>query len=393
MAFAGLRGTGDWGTDERPKNFRELILWSNPNGQAPLTAFLARMKKQSTDDPEFAWWEETLQAVRVSVNYGTGYITTDQTITVDSGALALVPGDILLHEKTELAAYDNELVEVSSVTSDTVFVIKRGRANTTPESFTDNDYFTKVGNVFMEGSTSPNVSLRNPTKKLNYAQIFKTALEITNTAKKTYARTGDAWLNDKKRKGFDHSVALELAFIFGKPYEDTSGTKPKRFTGGIRQFITTNRKIYTTTPTEDDFLDQIYKVFDYESGGAGNQRLMFCGNGFLNSLNKLARNSTSTRINFEGTLKVYGMNLQRWVTPQGEFGVRTHPLLNTHGRYTYSAFILDPTGLVYRPLRDTKFEDNIQANDADEQKAQWITEAGLELHHEETMAYLGNFVV
>ena len=38
MAVAGLRGTGDWATDERPKNFREMILWRNPNGMAPLTA-------------------------------------------------------------------------------------------------------------------------------------------------------------------------------------------------------------------------------------------------------------------------------------------------------------------------------------------------------------------
>ena len=44
-AFAGLRGTGDWGTDERPKNFRELILWANPNCRAPLFALMARMKK------------------------------------------------------------------------------------------------------------------------------------------------------------------------------------------------------------------------------------------------------------------------------------------------------------------------------------------------------------
>ena len=27
MAVAGLRGTGDWAADERPKNFREMILW------------------------------------------------------------------------------------------------------------------------------------------------------------------------------------------------------------------------------------------------------------------------------------------------------------------------------------------------------------------------------
>jgi hypothetical protein len=56
-AIAGLRGTGtaDWGTDERPKNFREMILWRNPNGSAPLTALMSKMRSESTDDPEFAW--------------------------------------------------------------------------------------------------------------------------------------------------------------------------------------------------------------------------------------------------------------------------------------------------------------------------------------------------
>jgi hypothetical protein len=47
MAIAGLRGTGDWGTDERPKNFREMILWRNPNGQAPLTAIMAKANSGS----------------------------------------------------------------------------------------------------------------------------------------------------------------------------------------------------------------------------------------------------------------------------------------------------------------------------------------------------------
>lgn len=55
MAVAGLRGTGDWGTDERPKNFREYILWRRPNGMAPLTALLSKMKSEKSNDPEFAW--------------------------------------------------------------------------------------------------------------------------------------------------------------------------------------------------------------------------------------------------------------------------------------------------------------------------------------------------
>jgi hypothetical protein len=87
------------------------------------------------------------------------------------------------------------------------------------------------------------------------------------------------------------------------------------------------------------------------------------------------------------------MQLQRWILPQGTLYVRTHPLMNVHARFTNSAFIIDPSALVYRYMRDTKAQTNIQANDADLEKGQWLTEAGLEIRHEKTMGYLGNFVV
>lgn len=391
-SIAGLRGTLDWGTDERPKNFREMILWRNPNGSAPLTALMARMKSESVDDPEFSWWEEELNALRVQMD-ATGASASSTAFGLAAGGLDAVPGDIFLVEKTEVAVYNNELVEVSSVTSDTAIVVKRGAAGTTGAATGTNTFLTKVGNVYEEGSTSPDTSVRNPTKLTNYAQIFKTAYSITETAKGTRARTGDPLKNDKKRKMFDHSTAMEFAWMFGVPYEDTSGTKPKRFTGGLRHFITTNSKVYTTTPDEDVFLDDTYKVFDYDAGTAGNERIVFAGNGFLNSLNKLARNSSSTRVNFDGSIKAYGMQLQRWILPQGTLYVRTHPLMNTHAVYTNSAFIIDPSALIYRYMRDTHMQDNIQANDADSQKGQWLSECGLEVRHEKTMGYLGNFVV
>jgi hypothetical protein len=84
------------------------------------------------------------------------------------------------------------------------------------------------------------------------------------------------------------------------------------------------------------------------------------------------------------------MHLTRWITPQGDFLMKTHPLLNVHPVYTYSMFIIDPSGIKYRYLRDTTFKDNIQAVDADTQKGMWLSECGMELHHEKTMAYLGN---
>ncbi len=393
-AFAGLRGTGDWGTDERPKNFRELILWRNPNGSAPLTALLSKMSSEKVDDPEFAWWEEELKPIRLQVNgvinttTVTAFVVQAETSTI-SGGLNLVPGDVLLVETSD--ATTAEIIRVNGVASDTAFDVIRAQAGTSAVAIPDATRITKIGNVFSEGSTSPSVSNRNPTKKLNYAQIFKTAYEITNTAKLTRARTGDPLKNDKKRKMFDHSVVLEYAFIFGKPLETTgANNKPMRFTGGLRHFISSNVTVFSTTPTETTFLNAIQPVFDFDAGG-GNERIVFAGNGALTSLNKLAKAGMQVRT--DEVVKLYGMQLQRWIMPQGSIYLRTHPLFNVHGRYTYSMLVVDPSALKYRYMRDTTPQDNIQAPDADEQKGQWLTECGLEIRHERTMAYLGNFLI
>lgn len=389
MAFAGLRGTGDWGTDERPKNFREMILWANPNGSSPLTALLAKAKSERTTDPEFAWWEETLNITRITTNLDMS--ATSTAAGTAAGALQLVPGDVLLFEKADNSAYDNEIGIVSSVASDTSFVVKRAQAGTSGANFASGSFFTRIGSVFEEGSISPSVSNNNPTKFLNFAQIFKTAYELTNTVQETKARTGDPLKNDKKRQMFKHSVNLEQAFIFGKKQEVTGPNgKPMRFTGGLRQFITTNVTIFSTTPTVDTFLEAVYKVFDYETdAGGGNERIVLAGNGAINALNKIAK-AAQTLWN-QGTVKIYGMELAKYVLPQGTLAIRSHPLFNVHPRYTNSMIILNPSALRYRYLRDTKATDNIQANDADTLKGQWLTECGLEVDHEKTMAYIGNF--
>lgn len=401
-SIAGIRGTGDWGADERPKNFREMILWRRPNGSAPLFALTSKLKSQATDDPEFSWWEEELNAIRVAINYSTGYATSIETFTVDGGdAKDLVPGDILLCEAALTTSYAHELIIVSSVTDSTTIVVKRGQAGTTRAALADNQNLTRVGNAFAEGTGSPSASTRNPTKMNNYTQIFKTAYELTGTAEQTHLRTGDPVATDKKRKMFDHSTTVELAFLFGKRYEDTASVengKPKRFMGGLlymmSQYASSHITAFTTTPTEATLLDAVAPIWDYDTD-AGNERVCFAGNGFLNSLNKLAKASTSTRINFNGYITVYGMKLARWIFPQGEIYVRTHPLFNTHSRFTLDAFIFDPSTLIYRYLRnrDMKSQDNIQLPDADSRKGQWWGECSLEAHHLKTSCWLSNFLV
>lgn len=52
MSFMGMRGTGDWVTDQRPKSWRETILYLYPNGTAPLTAIMSKMGSERVEDPQ-----------------------------------------------------------------------------------------------------------------------------------------------------------------------------------------------------------------------------------------------------------------------------------------------------------------------------------------------------
>ncbi len=413
---AGLRGTGDWSVDERPKNFREMILFRNPNGSAPIFGLMSRVQKESVDDPEFSWWDEPNDIIRLEVAGALG--ATDTTIVVDSDdpsisapgnvwgtATHLKPGDLLLKEPlVDNATFDHEIVEVVSVTSDTTFTVKRGDAGTVPAAIANNDFLFKIGSAYAEGTAAPSAATRNPIKYSNFTQIFKTAYEITGTAEKTRLRTGDPVANDKKRKAFDHSRDIETQLLFGQKSEVTGDNgKPIRTFDGIRKFMpSANVEILTSGwdlagVAGNNMLDAVKPVFDFDTP-AGDSRIVFAGNGALNAFNKAVHDSSSglgaSTINFTGMTKVMGMNFQEWVIPQGRLLLKTHPLLNRHSLYQNSMFILDFSALRWRPMRgrDTVFKDNVQAKDEDTRRGFWQTEAGLEVRFGGlTMGYIGGF--
>ena len=419
MPVAGLRGTGDWGTDERPKNFRESILWMNPNGDTPLLALSSRVgSKAATDDPEFSWWAEPQDLIRLQVN---GALDSDDTlITVDSDdptaavikrnwgkATHLVPGDILMVEPATDSATDNyERLVVTSVISDTQFVVSRGAFGTSAASISNDVYLLKVGTAFAEGTAEPQSTTRNPLKFYNYTQIFKTSYELTKTAEVTRARTGDVRKNDKKRRSFDHAKDLEMALLWGVRSEsvDPTNGKPLRTMGGIRSFIpAANTKILTTNwglaksaSAGNNLLDAISPVFDYTSP-SGDTRIAFCGNGALNALNRaiLASSGASgVQMYTETKEKVWGMNFRELVFPQGRLLIKTHPLLSRHSLYTNSMWILDFSCIKYVPLRgrDTKPIDEIQNKGEDLTRGMWLTEASLMVDYAgQTLGYIGGF--
>lgn len=393
--FAGLRGTGSFGTDERPEDFREMILWTNPNGTAPLFALSARMKKEACNDPSIHWWEETNSIGRAVVNGAITDATVTTVVVVAQadgvgGALQFQPGDLLQVEE-DVTVYDTEILEVVSVATDTSMTVIRGAAGSTAAAFATDIGLLRVGSNHEEGSGAPTVVTSNPTKFDNYTQIFKTPYSLTETARNSQFRTGDPLKNDQIRKSFIHSEKIEQALFWGMASEVTGGGgQPKRTMAGLRKLVTSNITVFAADPTMDTLIAALSPVFDYEAGAAGDQRIIYAGNGAINFLNKLVASDSSTRFNYDGIIKIYGQNLRQYTIPQGTFAIKSHPLMNVHPLYTYSMFVVNPSGLIYRPLksRDTKIQKNIQANDEDLKKDQWLTECTFEVHYERSFAYI-----
>lgn len=404
-AVAGLRGTGDWGTDERPKSFREGILFFQPAGTAPIFALTSRAGERSVDDPEFAWWAEGQTLVRLQVN--GALVAGDTLISVDSAdptsttlganygtATHLKAGDILLVEPaSDSATFTAELLEVSEVLSDTQFTARRGAGGTSAASIADNVWLTLISSAYAEGTGTPPATSRNPIKYSNYIQIFKDTYELTGTADKTKTRTNNNYSTDKKRKSFKHAQDIEWSIMFGRAAETTGvNGKPKRFMGGLRSFIpSSNTTVFSSAVTAESFLDAVAPCFDFDTG-AGNTRIAFCGNQALIELSKLFKNEVMFDV--KDVVKVYGMDFQEFMLPMGKILFKSHPLLSRHGLYRKSAFILDFDAVKYvkqngRPNGMPK--DDVQLPEEDVRRGFFQTDCSLQVDYGGlTMAYLGN---
>lgn len=378
--IAGLRGTGDWSTDERPKNFRDNILFINPNGDAPIFALTGRAKKKTTNDPEFHWWAEGNKIVRLQVNGALA--ASDTTVTVDSvdptattmaanygTATHLKPGDILLVEPAaDNATFDHELVVVESVLSDTSFIVSRGFGGTSAAAIADDRWLLLIGSAYAEGTDAPRAVSRNPTKFSNYTQIFKDTYELTGTADETEVRTGSPWSNDKKRKTFDHARAIEWSMMFGRASESVGENgKPLRTMAGLRaQIPAANVTVFGTAVTANSFTDAIGPAFAFDMGG-GDTRVAFMGNAARLEMSKVIQATTGVSVEVRPGFRSWGMMFEEWFTPLGRLLVKTHPLMTMHPLYKKSAFVLDFGSISYVPMRnrDTKTKDDVQTKSED----------------------------
>jgi len=240
-----------------------------------------------------------------------------------------------------------------------------------------------VGTHHQEGAAVPTAITYDPTAVVNYTQIFRTAVFLTQTAMATKLRTGSDMLERQRETLELHAIEREMAYIFGTGVEDTSGPHPERTTKGFVSLITSNVSDFSATGLDIDswetFLENVFE-------DVSDEKLLLAGNTMLTTINKVSR--INGEIQMLPTSETYGLGLTRYRTPYGNLMLKQHPLLSKNSTFRSWGIVVDTQYLVDRPLsangvnRDTQYLENRHNPGDDAQKDEWLSETGLELQFE-----------
>lgn len=373
-AISGLRGTGQFTSDFRPTNYRELFTLLEPNGTAPLQALLSMAGSEATDDPKYNHFRDELPDRKLTID-GAVASTTTGSITVDAAddEAFVVPGTILINVDT------GEVMRATSASASQVITVARNIGGTTHQ-IADGANIIIGGHADSEGGNSPTAVSFDPTTDFNYTQIFKTAVQVSGTLQNTYLRTGDKEQEQLTKALKMHMADIERSMFFGKRHEENGSTaQPTRYTGGLTNSITnvTDGATFGATAntiTEKEF-DRllIEDIFAYGS----TEKVAFCGARVISNLMEVGKNRWQpTQID-----NAYGVSLSRYTTYAGDLLVYMHPMFRQVPNMDQEMIVLDMNEIKYRYMqgRDTQLIRDIQTPDFDGVKHMYMTECGLEM--------------
>lgn len=441
--LVGLIGTEQL-SNQRFNNVRRTVFYNFPNGAAPLLGLLSVMEaEEEVNDPTFVWYEDRFVERKTTTSAwaagSNGPFATDAGAALATGSgTTLVPGTtyrLQVVDSSYIRA--GSIVKVAlvaqystSVTFDCKFLVVEVLANNilrfqpleTTYATVSNASTVNIGNEVLvigsahsEGAIGSAESGYNlPLDLSNYTQIFRTPFSFTGTEMQTsvkFDKTGD-YRDKAKKMSLNHMVDIERSSLFGVQSKSVNPKTnlPLRTSGGIiyrlQQWELTSNNPYGATgatvnsddnkriiningalsaKTYDTYLERLFRVTNNQA----NEKLVFCGSGFLSIINSMYRGQSvlTTDIPQAG---IWGNDIVGHRTPYGTIYYKSHPLFSLNSTLRYNALFLDVNNIKYRPMvnRDTDLLRNRQPNNADYREDEYLTEAGFEVRFPESHMYM-----
>ena len=437
---SGIVNVGDPGAvidstipSRRLFNFSDRVAELPPE-ESPFFVYLSKVAKVPTDDPQFRFLEDrtkvsmTDSSFLLAGSHSIPVAGSSLTYSVDTSDRAsvdwLVKGMVFAVGYEENNSPETIIVRIESAITDggstSSFTGRTISAVDGAETGADNAKCTVIGTSYAEGSGSPEVWSEELDNDYGYTQIFKTACEMSNTARATrYRGYADEFQRIWNLKLREHKVDIERAMLFGQ----RASTGGIQYTEGICGHVIKNgtsvvddsalsyssgapyfRSSATTELTYDRLLADFEVVYDPARGGT-DSKLALASLPVITFFNKLGADAfmnrtlvdgTSTAVNDVSNLRyniqakdgAYGHKMMAIETIHGTMNLVKEPLF----RGFASGFLqlVDLDHVAYRPLvgngvnRDTHVVSNVQSADEDLRKDMILTEAGLEVSLPET---------
>ena len=299
---------------------------------------------------------------------GGGINNTDTTLTVSNGGYHRA-GDIIVNPTS------GEAMRVSSVSTNDLTIV-RSIGTAAAASVASGQQLLNIGAGEPEGDTAPAALHTQTVTKSNYTQIVKEPIYLSRTLEQVRLYGGKQRAYLRRKAGAKHAREWEQILIWGQKLNDVSGAlagatnRPVRLAGGLNEHITTNELDVTTTGilSENALRDFVGDCSRYKVDGGGGRKALIASRAIIDTIESWGANKLQTT---PGGNR-YGFAVRTWHSSYGDVDVVWHPLLEvgTDG----FGFLVDMAGVMIRPLQRTTLETNIQANDEDGYKDQYLTE-------------------
>ena len=400
--------------------------------ESPFFVYLSKVGKVPTTDSQFRFLEDrtkmayTDRSFVISTNLAAVSAGAVVTATISAAQSWLIKGMVISVESvvgTDDGGINHANALITAVNSSTSIDIKW---LTNPGSDADagaNAKATVIGTAYAEGTGAPDVWSQEIDHDYGYTQIFKTACEMSNTARATvYKGYANEWERIWNLKLREHKVDIERAMLFGQRASSGGINYTEGITGHIVANGQTNyaaddtqlsynegfsymKSVATGKLTYDNLLRDFEVVFDPARGG-NTSKLALASLPVISLFNKLGdgagfigdsipgSSTQSSRYNFAASQGSFGHKVMKVETVHGDLSLVREPLFR--GMFGEYMCMVDLDNVSYRPLvgngvnRDTSITTNVQQADEDLRKDLILTEAGLEITLPETHA-LFNF--
>lgn len=324
----GLLSSASAPTDLNAVSFSSFITRLAPNGSAPLVGLTGLLKEETAKDIEHGYFTKTMIFPFVKINNGAGYAAGATTFAVDAYT-DVVPGDLLLNERT------NEVVLVNTTPDATTVTVTRAVGTTAAAALLDNDDLRVIGNAFEEGSLRPQAVAIIATRYTNYTQIFRNSWAVTKTAAAIPQIAGAGTVAESRQEcAMFHAMAIEKALLFGEKFMGTKNGQPFHTLEGVIPRVRTAAAANITTLGATTNWTQLEAALDpmlatVTDPKGGNMRSGFVGGVARRVLHNIARLNSTYQITTNETS--WGLQIDTIRTPRGTFELIEHPLFNAYG--------------------------------------------------------------